>query len=88
MESLVPAGLEKGTIDDFLNGLPKYDGEMKKRFDEAAARGKVLRYVGRLTADGKATVGVWSSTGRMPSRTSRSPTTWCAMPRRVTTTIR
>jgi len=58
VESLIPAGLEKGSIDDFLNGLPKYDGDMKKRFDEAAARGKVLRYMGRLTADGKATVGV------------------------------
>jgi aspartokinase/homoserine dehydrogenase 1 len=58
VESLIPAGLEKGGIDDFMNGLPKYDGEMKKRFDAAAARGKVLRYVGRLTADGKATVGV------------------------------
>jgi bifunctional aspartokinase / homoserine dehydrogenase 1 len=58
VESLIPAGLEKGTIDDFLNGLPKYDGDMKKRFDAAAARGKVLRYVGRLTSDGKATVGV------------------------------
>ncbi|MEO8017718.1 MAG: bifunctional aspartate kinase/homoserine dehydrogenase I [Pseudomonadota bacterium] len=58
VESLIPAGLEKGSIDDFLNGLPKYDGEMKKRFDEAASRGKVLRYMGRLTADGNATVGV------------------------------
>jgi bifunctional aspartokinase / homoserine dehydrogenase 1 len=58
VESLIPAGLEKGTIDDFLNGLSKYDGEMKKRFDEAASRGKVLRYMGKLTADGKAVVGV------------------------------
>ncbi|HUQ12222.1 MAG TPA: bifunctional aspartate kinase/homoserine dehydrogenase I [Steroidobacteraceae bacterium] len=58
VESLIPAGLEKGSIDDFLAGLPRYDGDMKKRFDDAAARGKVLRYVGRLTADGKATVGV------------------------------
>jgi len=58
VESLIPAGLEKGTIDDFLNGLSKYDGEMKKRFDAAAAKGKVLRYMGRLTADGKAVVGV------------------------------
>jgi aspartokinase/homoserine dehydrogenase 1 len=58
VESLIPAGLEKGTIDDFLNGLSKYDGEMQKRFEAAASRGKVLRYVGRLTADGKATVGV------------------------------
>jgi aspartokinase/homoserine dehydrogenase 1 len=58
VESLIPAGLEKGSIDDFLNGLPKYDDEMKKRFDAAASRGKVLRYMGRLTADGKAAVGV------------------------------
>jgi aspartokinase/homoserine dehydrogenase 1 len=58
VETLIPAGLEKGSIDDFLNGLPKYDGEMKKRFDAAASRGKVLRYMGRLTADGKASVGV------------------------------
>jgi len=58
VESLIPAGLEKGTIDDFLNGLSKYDSEMKTRYDQAASRGKVLRYVGRLTADGKATVGV------------------------------
>jgi aspartokinase/homoserine dehydrogenase 1 len=58
VESLIPAGLEKGTIDDFLGGLPKYDGDMKQRFDAAAARGKVLRYMGRLTADGAATVGV------------------------------
>jgi aspartokinase/homoserine dehydrogenase 1 len=58
VESLIPAGLEKGTSDDFLDGLPKYDSDMKARFDQAAARGKVLRYMGRLTADGKATVGV------------------------------
>ncbi len=58
VESLIPPGLEKGSIDDFMNGLPKYDDEMKKRFDAAAARGKVLRYMGRLTADGKASVGV------------------------------
>ncbi|HEX6638853.1 MAG TPA: bifunctional aspartate kinase/homoserine dehydrogenase I [Steroidobacteraceae bacterium] len=58
VESLIPAGLEKGSIDDFLNGLPKYDDDMKERFDAAAARGKVLRYMGRLTADGKAEVGV------------------------------
>lgn len=58
VESLIPPGLEQGSIDDFINGLPKHDDEMKKRFDAAAARGKVLRYMGRLTADGKASVGV------------------------------
>jgi aspartokinase/homoserine dehydrogenase 1 len=58
VESLIPAGLEKGSIDDFLDGLPKYDGEMKQRYEEAFKRGRVLRYMGRLTADGKASVGV------------------------------
>src|SRR5687767_7492541 len=58
VETLIPAGLDKGTPDDFLAKLPQFDGEMKKRFDAAAAKGKVLRYMGRLTADGRATVGV------------------------------
>jgi aspartokinase/homoserine dehydrogenase 1 len=58
VESLIPPGLDKGTPDDFLAKLPQFDGEMKKRFDAAAAKGKVLRYMGRLTADGKAVVGV------------------------------
>jgi aspartokinase/homoserine dehydrogenase 1 len=31
---------------------------MKARFESARSRGKVLRYVGRLTAAGEATVGV------------------------------
>ena len=58
VESLIPPGLEKGTPEDFLANLPKFDEQMKQRFDAAAAKGKVLRYMGRLTADGKATVGV------------------------------
>jgi len=58
VESLVPAGLEQGSIQEFLQQLPKHDGAMKARFEAASAAGKVLRYVGRLTADGKATVGV------------------------------
>lgn len=58
VESLVPSGLEQGSIEDFLQRLPQHDAAMKSRFERAAAEGKVLRYVGRLTADGKATVGV------------------------------
>jgi aspartokinase/homoserine dehydrogenase 1 len=58
VESLVPAGLEKGSIDDFLDKLPKYDATMRDRYESAKSRGKVLRYVGRLTSDGKATVGL------------------------------
>jgi len=58
VESLVPAGLDGGSIDDFMSRLPQHDSAMNDRLETARARGKVLRYVGRLTADGKATVGV------------------------------
>lgn len=58
VESLVPSGLEQGTIDEFLTRLPQHDAAMKARFESARLRGKVLRYVGRLTAAGEATVGV------------------------------
>jgi aspartokinase/homoserine dehydrogenase 1 len=58
VESLVPAGLEQGSIDDFMTSLPKHDSIMNDRLETARSRNKVLRYVGRLTADGNATVGV------------------------------
>jgi len=58
VESLVPAGLESGSIDDFMERLPQHDSTMNDRLQTARSKGKVLRYVGRLTADGKATVGV------------------------------
>ena len=64
VESLVPAGLEKGTIEDFLTKLPKYDATMRDRYESAKSRGKVLRYVGRLTSDGKATVGLVELDGK------------------------
>ncbi|MBV6415690.1 MAG: Bifunctional aspartokinase/homoserine dehydrogenase 1 [Steroidobacteraceae bacterium] len=58
VESLVPAGLESGSIDDFMRRLPVEDAAMQARYAAAKARGRVLRYVGRLTADGEATVGI------------------------------
>jgi len=58
VESLVPAGLEKGSIEEFMSRLPAFDSAMNDRLQTARSRGKVLRYVGRLTSDGKATVGV------------------------------
>jgi aspartokinase/homoserine dehydrogenase 1 len=56
--SLVPVDLAKGTIDEFLDGLTAYDAGMQKRFEAAKAAGKVLRYVGRITSKGEATVGL------------------------------
>ncbi len=58
IESLVPSGLGDGSIEDFMSGLPRYDAAMLERLRTAQSRGKVLRYVGRLTAGGEATVGL------------------------------
>jgi len=58
VESLVPAGLESGTVEEFMTRLPQHDAVMAKRLQAARERGKVLRYVGRISADGKASVGL------------------------------
>ncbi|HEV7433110.1 MAG TPA: bifunctional aspartate kinase/homoserine dehydrogenase I [Steroidobacteraceae bacterium] len=56
VESLVPQELIAVSIAEFLAQLPRYDAHMTKRFQAARVRGQVLRYVGRLTAAGEATV--------------------------------
>ncbi len=52
IESLVPEGLQDGSIEDFLTALPAHDEAMRARCEQAQAAGKVLRYVGRLSAQG------------------------------------
>jgi aspartokinase/homoserine dehydrogenase 1 len=64
VQSLVPAGLEKGSIEDFLSQLPKHDAQMRGHFEAARARGKVLRYVGRVNANGEASVGLVELDGK------------------------
>jgi aspartokinase/homoserine dehydrogenase 1 len=58
VESLVPGGLETGSSEAFLEQLPRFDADMQKRYEAARARGRVLRYVGRVSAAGEATVGL------------------------------
>jgi len=58
VESLVPRDLAGGSIEDFLDGLTRYDAAMLERYQQAKQAGKVLRFVGRITARGEATVGV------------------------------
>jgi aspartokinase/homoserine dehydrogenase 1 len=58
VQSLVPAGLEQGGIEEFLAALPAHDAAMQQRYAAAAGREHVLRYVGRVTAEGRATVGL------------------------------
>jgi aspartokinase/homoserine dehydrogenase 1 len=56
--SLVPPCLTDGDVDAFLDGLSEFDDEMLSTYREAQSAGEVLRYVGRLDAQGRATVGL------------------------------
>jgi aspartokinase/homoserine dehydrogenase 1 len=58
VSSLVPAGLEEDSIEDFMTRLPRHDREMHERLERARSRDRVLRYVARLTAAGEASVGL------------------------------
>ncbi len=58
VESLVPAALMKCSSEEFIERLAEYDNAMLDRFENARSAGKVLRYVGRLDAQGQATVGL------------------------------
>jgi bifunctional aspartokinase / homoserine dehydrogenase 1 len=58
VESLVPADLAAGSIDEFMAQLPRHDTLLADRLAAARARGKVLRYTGRLNAAGEAAVGL------------------------------
>ena len=58
VESLVPEALRDCSINEFLERLPAHDARMRELHGAAEREGKLLRYVGRLTAAGKATVTV------------------------------
>jgi aspartokinase/homoserine dehydrogenase 1 len=59
LEGLVPESLRSATVEEFLARVPELDAGMQARFEAARARGRVLRYVGRLDADTRqATVGL------------------------------
>ena len=58
VDSLVPADLVDGGSEEFLVGLSRHDAPMQSRYAAARAHGHVLRYVGAVHADGRATVGL------------------------------
>jgi bifunctional aspartokinase / homoserine dehydrogenase 1 len=67
VESLVPPALAGVTVPQFLDRLAEFDAAIADRYRSAAARGRVLRYVGRLeVASGRATVGVLELDRRHP----------------------
>ncbi|MCY3817590.1 MAG: bifunctional aspartate kinase/homoserine dehydrogenase I [Gammaproteobacteria bacterium] len=56
VESLAPEELSEATVEEFLDGLGRYDGDMRRRLEQAGEKGRVLRYVGRLDSEGRASV--------------------------------
>ncbi len=66
VESLVPPSLAKCDVEEFLLRLPEFDAQIQERYRRANAEGQVLRYVGRLNAQGKATVGCLALDARHP----------------------
>ncbi len=58
VKGLVPAELAACSVGEFMERLPEYDKTMASTVGAAHARGQVLRYVGRIDADGTATVGL------------------------------
>ncbi|MEL1264808.1 bifunctional aspartate kinase/homoserine dehydrogenase I [Pseudoxanthomonas putridarboris] len=58
VESLVPGALRQASVGDFMARLGEVDAVFAGRLDKARAAGNVLRYVARLDAEGKASVGL------------------------------
>ncbi len=56
VESLAPEELADASVEDFLDGLARHDGDMRRRLQKAEEEGCVLRYVGRLDSEGRASV--------------------------------
>lgn len=58
LQSLVPEALQSGLADEFMAALPEHDAEMEDRRRAAQAEDTVLRFVGRVSRDGTASVGL------------------------------
>jgi bifunctional aspartokinase / homoserine dehydrogenase 1 len=58
VEGLVPEALTRCSVEEFMARLPESDAAMAAALADARAKNQVLRYVGRIDASGKATVGL------------------------------
>ncbi len=58
IQGLVPEELEDVSVEEFLAGLDELDAEVKRLYEEASADGEVLRYVGSIDREGRASVGI------------------------------
>lgn len=71
IESLVPASLRKGSVEEFMRRLPENDESFAQLFQAARKRDEVLRYVGVIEPAGTVSVGLRS----YPARHSFAGTT-------------
>lgn len=54
IQSLIPSELESAkSADEFLSGLPRFDGDMTKKKEDAEKNESVIRYVGSLNVETK-----------------------------------
>lgn len=58
VQSLVPAALQGADVEAFMTGLADFDAPMAAALEEAHAAGEVLRYVGVIEADGRASASL------------------------------
>jgi len=58
VQNLVPEPLRDVALDEFLSRLPEHDAEMQTLVRNAAKKNRKLRYVAKLTAGGRASVGL------------------------------
>jgi bifunctional aspartokinase / homoserine dehydrogenase 1 len=56
VDGLVPAGLEAGSAEEFLDNLSEYDAAMLRKVEESRSRGEVLRFVGVIDPVGGCSV--------------------------------
>jgi aspartokinase/homoserine dehydrogenase 1 len=58
VRGLVPKALEHASVEEFMERLSEFDADMSARLMDATKKHQVLRYVGRIDANGTATVGL------------------------------
>jgi aspartokinase/homoserine dehydrogenase 1 len=66
IEGLVPDSLAKCSVEEFMERLHESDAIMGATLADARKKGQVLRYVGRIDAAGKATVGLMRLDSKHP----------------------
>src|SRR5882724_10119940 len=66
VEGLVPETLTRCSVAEFMARLPESDAAMAAALADARKMNQVLRYVGRIDAGGKATVGLMRLDGKHP----------------------